>query len=210
MQKYPLDWPQGYNRYGVYRVGRPLFKTATLFEACKRLKDEVRRLQGKSTRYEVDLIISSNVPLTKNGDPRADYLRSKISDPGVAVYFKHNGQAVVLCCDKYIAVEDNIKAIAITIEDMRRIERNGVSDFIRRSFTGFKALGVGSSAARDWWQWFNFDERPAPTYKNFTSVQSSYRDQAKALHPDTTPGNGKEFAELGAAWAQAEKYFKEN
>lgn len=204
-QRYPLDWPIGTKRspLGSYKP-KPLFKSVTLTVAVDLIESEVRKLKGVNSLGETDLIISTNVPLRNDGYPRADYQRSVITDSGVAVYFKHDREDVVLCCDKWRTIEDNLKAIAVTIEDMRRIERNGVSDFIKRSFQGFKQL---SSASRPWWVIFNWPQIPNPTPGNYDVVRASYRTMARLSHPDNG-GNQTRMQEINAAWSEAEKYFK--
>jgi len=197
-QRYPLDWPQGYAR-SEYRPGRPLFKAVTLSRAVYMIEEEVRKLTGSSR----DVVISSNGPLKNDGYPRADYMRSTIIDPGVAVYFKHGDDDVVLCCDKWIKIEDNLKAIAVTIEDMRRIERNGVSDFIKRSFTGFKQLPAGPT----WWSLLLWTAEPDPTPSNWSVTQGAYRTQAATHHPDRG-GDAHKMAEINYAYEEAKKYFK--
>lgn len=205
-QRYPLDWPQGYPRI-VYRE-RPRFKTPNLGAAVQNILEQVRLLKGKYRLDEEEVTISSNVPLRNDGLPRADYMRSGVKDPGVAVYFKHNKDAVVLCCDRWQSVEQNLKAIAITIEDIRRIERNGVSDFIKRSFTGFKALPA-STNGRQWWQVLQLptNGEPIKSVSNIEFVKIQYRELAKLKHPDNPDGSGEAFVELQGAWMEAKKYF---
>src|SRR5688500_12869170 len=101
-QRYPLDWPQGYTRI-PYRShnSKPLFKSVSLTVGVALIESEIRKLLGKNKLSETDVVISSNVPLRNDGYPRADYSRSIITDPGVAVYFNYNKEPVVLCCDKF-------------------------------------------------------------------------------------------------------------
>jgi hypothetical protein len=207
-QRYPLDWPQGYPRHNTgekWRVNRPGFKSITLTQAVDLLVDEVRKLQGKAYNRDPDLNISSNIPLRNDGFPRADYLRLKIDDPGVAAYFKYSGEDVVLCCDKFQKVEDNVKAIAITIEDMRRIERNGVSDFIKRSFMGFKALPEYTTP--HFWEVLQMPFMPNPTPAMWLQIQKQYRTLAKAYHPDAG-GNAEDWHNITRAYDEATRYFK--
>jgi hypothetical protein len=44
------------------------------------------------------------------------------ADPGVAVYFTYKGNEVVLCCDTYERIWENVYAIGKTIENLRAIE----------------------------------------------------------------------------------------
>jgi hypothetical protein len=210
IQSYPLDWPQGYARY-PYQRGKARFKTPSLYAAVQSVLEQVRLLKGKHRLAEGECIISSNVPLRNDGLPRADYMRTQIKDVGVAVYFEHNKDKVVLCCDQWNTVEQNVRAIAITIEDIRRIERNGVSDFIKRSFTGFKALPAGP--LHNWWTVLGISAsgpngKPDPTHFNFDAAKACFRTLSKKYHPDSGEvPNPKLFQEVVEAWATARLYF---
>lgn len=200
-QKYPLDWPVGYPR--TDKPQRSAFKNPTLGNSVQNILEEVNRLNGWNSRYStkhVDCVISSNVPLRDDGMPRADYLRSSLykNDKGVAVYFKHNKTDIVICCDRWDTVESNMHAIYKTIEAMRSIDRWGVSDFIQRSFTGFKAL-----PSFEWWKSLEFSERP--TY--YDDVVARYRQLAKIYHPDMSTGSADKMHVINFALQEAKKYF---
>lgn len=155
-------------------------------------------------REEV-VTLSTNVPLRNDGLPRADYFRSQIHDKGVAVYFKSKGVDVVLCCDKWDTVESNLHAIYLTIEALRAVERWGVSDFLSRSFTGFKALPAGP-APKKWFTFFGWTDYPAITEDNYERAEEEYKRLAKELHPDRG-GSTEKFQELVSAWKAAQNYF---
>lgn len=199
-QRYPLDWPAGYARNALsasYR-SKPMFKTVSLTVAVDLVEGEVRKLLGKNRLGETDLVISTNVPLRNDGYPRADYLKSVLRDPGAAIYFNYNREPVVLCCDKWAKIEDNLKAIAVTIEDMRRIERNGVSDFIKRSFSGFKALPAGPV----WWSTLGLTAQPS----TYSEAMAAYKRLSMTHHPDKG-GTVDAMAALNDAIDQARKFY---
>ncbi|MGC3945321.1 MAG: hypothetical protein QM762_12545 [Chryseolinea sp.] len=201
-QSYPLDWPMDYPRYGLHR-GRPKFQKPTLTRAVDAVYEEIRKMQGKRSININDVVISSNIPLRNDGLPRADYMRSQINDVGVAVYFKHNGEPVVLCCDQWDSVECNVSAVARTVESIRAIERHGVSDFIKRSFTGFKAL---PPQGKKWYQYFHWQELPSRTPEKAESMKTIYKSMAVRLHPDRG-GDHNAMAELNHAYDEGQKYF---
>jgi hypothetical protein len=141
-------------------------------------------------------------------------MRSHISDKGVAVYFKKGDADVVLCCDKWDTVESNLHAIYLTIEALRAVDRWGVSDFLSRSFTGFKALpAAGATNKRDWWIVFFMDVRPPsvngerPFWR--AKIDADYRRLAKQYHPDKPGGDLQKFQELNAAYEEAKDYFRD-
>lgn len=136
-QAYPLQWPVGYKRTAQREYSR--FKQ-TPDNAQHFLKSELSRMGADK------IVVSSNVPIRADGMMYANAMRlqkQQDNDPGVAVYFNYKGKPVVLCCDTYTKVWENVYAIGKTIENLRAIDRYGVSDFLSRSFTGFaEAAGI--------------------------------------------------------------------
>lgn len=197
MQKYPLEWPVGYPR--TTRPSRSAFKNPTLGKTIDNILQEIKRLTG---RWKTGIVISTNIPLKNDGLPRADYMRSVISDRGAAVYFKRGEAEVVICCDKWDTVESNLHAIYKSIEALRSVERWGVSDFIERAFTGFKALH-SSPPAKPWFEVMEF-KFPSPTIEHH---KSRYRALARKLHPDSPGGSLEKFQELQAAYEEGNRYF---
>lgn len=141
--KHPLAWPQGQPRTAQrkranFHTGsgwtnkRPL----TVAEAMGRLRDEIARM---NISFRDDCVVSSNLVLNLGGEPRSGQPQPK--DPGVAVYWvTRDQQRRVMAIDIYDRVEDNIAAVARTLEYMRGIERHGGAAIQERAFTGFTAL----------------------------------------------------------------------
>lgn len=190
IEAYPLDWPLDYRRTPDAKRKKSQFKT-TLGAARDFLKDEIRRLNAK------DLIISTNIPLKTNGDLYADWSRYKISDPGVAVFFKWKEKDIVMCCDTYSSIWENIAAVGKSIEAIRAMERWGCSDFIERAFTGFKQL---PAPGENFWKILGISET-----RNVTEITTKYREKAFIHHPDRG-GNADEFAKLTRAYESALAY----
>jgi hypothetical protein len=200
-QKFPLEWPVGYPR--TTNRERSKFKNPTLDRTVKNIVAEIGRLIGdRWGRNNEFITISSNVPLRIDGYPRADYLRSNITDRGVAVYFKHDGNDVVMCCDKYDTIESNMHAIYKSIEALRSIDRWGVSDFMKRSFTGFKALPEQNDVT-PWYKVLCFKNAPS----DFKTVRDQYLQLVKLSHPDAG-GSTQKTQELNEAYQQAKNYYE--
>ncbi len=198
MEAYPLQWPIGYKRTRTRITSR--FKT-TMNAAQQSLRLEIDRMGGNS------LIISTNLPIRKDGMLYSEWMSRKIDDPGVAIYFKYNGKLISMCCDQYLTVWENIYALSKGIEALRGMERWGVSDFIERAFTGFTALpsSIITPYIKKWWIVFGFDAIP----KNMTleKLNECYRTLAKAKHPDSG-GSTEAFQELQQAFNEATDYLK--
>ena len=176
-QAYPLHWPAGWPR-ARHRKTAPFKVTPS--QAKREMMNEIARL---GTR---DVIVSTDQPLNRDGSPT---LRRTWGDPGVAVYFKRKGRAVVLACDQYEQLHDNMRAIGKTIEAMRGIERWGASEMLDRAFTGFEAL----AAPEQWWQVLGLTASATAA-----EIDRAYREKAKTAHPDAG-GSGAAMSRLNAA-----------
>ncbi len=186
MEKYPLHWPAGYKR--TQQRGHSQFKQ-TMEKAQQFLHKELERLKASA------IIVSSNIPVRNDGMFYTDWMKRKIDDPGVAVYFKHKGKDRVLCCDTYSYVWENTYAIGKTIEALRAIDRYGVADFLDRAFTGFTALP--ESIVTDYKPWYQVLQ--VPESANEFEIKVAYRQLCKIHHPDMG-GDAGEFQKLTAAY----------
>ncbi len=100
---YPLKWPDGWERTPSHRRSNySRFKT-TFEQARQRLSDELRLLGAKN------IVISTNLELRRDGQPRAEMARRKMADPGVAVYFTYRGgKQMAMARDAFENVHDNM------------------------------------------------------------------------------------------------------
>jgi hypothetical protein len=195
VEAYPLTWPTGWKRTN-YRTGSK-FKTS-FTRARDLVFDELRRMGATKP------ILSTNLTLRRDGLPLAN--QRNPSDPGVAVYFQYkpsgapyNAQpkTMVLACDSYLKIEENIYAIAKTIEALRGIERWGASDMMERAFTGFAALS--SSSERHWRVVLGIADSSTLTAQ---VIDEHFRVRAPYCHPDTG-GSHEAMTELNRARREA-------
>jgi hypothetical protein len=114
------------------------------------------------------------------------------SDKGVAVYFSHKKRPMCFACDRWDKVQDNIYAVAMTIEALRGIERWGGGKMMEEAFTGFTALPAPPSP------WELLGLKPGASS---AEIETAYRDKAKRWHPDAG-GNHEQMAKLNAARAE--------
>lgn len=192
IEAFPLSWPIGYKRTKT-RKSSPFKQTpenAQIF-----LNNELIRLGVQS------LIISSNVPVRKDGYLYTDMATSKIDDPGVAIYFKYKEQDVSMCCDTYERPWENVYALGKGIEALRGMERWGVSEFMERAFTGFKALPEQTNGATvTWWKILDL-----PEDANSDMIKSAYRKLSLIYHPDMPTANAEKFIQITKAYEEALK-----
>lgn len=178
ISRYPLAWPAGWPRK-QYRKS-DTFKI-TFDKAVSDLADAIERLGGKypvlSTNLEIRLdgFFKRNVP-----EPR---------DPGVAVYFEAKSKQRVFACDTFSNVRANVRAIGLTIEALRSIERYGASDMLERALSAFDAL----PALLDPWQVLG-----VPRDADLGTIRAAFNRLAAMHHPDHGGSNAK-MAELNRA-----------
>ena len=184
-RRYPLHWPEGWPRTAAHRRKPAPFKVTPA-----QARDEMlRELQLLGAR---DIHISSDQRLNRDGSLSAQ--RYQLIDPGVAVYFTRKGTDVVLACDQYTDLHDNIRAIGKTVEALRGIERWGASDMLDRAFTGFTAL----AAPEQWWQVLGVD--PCAT---MDEIDVAWRLLMQTAHPDRKGGSNEAAARLNRARDEA-------
>jgi hypothetical protein len=200
---YPLAWPTGRPRAKSRVEGRfattlrntpggykkPL--TLTHAEARARLAQQLDLLRARSP------ILSSNVELRIDGNPRLGLLEPR--DPGVAVYFTLDTKPIVLACDRYTNVAQNIAAIAAHIDATRRIERYGVGT-MAQIFTGFLALPA-PMVVDDW-------RAALGKPRTLGEAEASYRERMRQAHPDAG-GSVADAATLNAAIKRAREVLRD-
>ncbi len=202
--KYPLDWPDGYPRTKWPKKSK--FGHKTFGFVRDRIFSELKMMLTSQERSTI--VLSTNIPLKLDGLPYASY-RSP-DDKGVAVYFQYKGESVVLCCDAWDKIEHNLHSISETLNSIRAIERWGVSDFLKRSFTGFQALPpMTETKKREWWSVLGYQQKPGNATWDWEGIQAQYKTMAKKLHPDVG-GSTVDFQELTEAFAEARSYYRSN
>lgn len=186
IESYPLQWPAGYPRT-ARPSDRYKFYPGGLSSEISMLKDELKRMKAKG------LVVSTNIPVNADGNPYARY--SKPVDVGVAVYFSVDNKALALCCDAWDSVEANLRALTMSVDAMRGLDRWRVSEIMNRAFMGFKALPE-KAASFPWWDVLGLS-------RNCTrkEIQVAYKKKIKTYHPDNG-GDPVRWLELQEAYQQ--------
>jgi len=177
VRAYPLQWPKSWPKTDAKKREPGQQFKQSLAAALNGLRLEVQRLGGK------DLVLSSNYSLG-NEHPK---------EPGVVAYFDYDGKPVAIPCDRWARVEANVRAIALTIEAMRGMERWGAKHMITAMFSGFTALP--SRTGPSCWDVLGIKSEPMPTEQ---VVMAAYRTKAQTAHPDKG-GSQEAFVELNNA-----------
>lgn len=205
----PLCWPnwfprtpassRTYGRFGQKRASGYGVQDITLAQARSRVIESIGKFTkpGRGWRADPDdVIISTDLATRRDGLPRSG--QRKPDDPGVAVYFELDGEHRCIPCDSYTRIEDNLAAVAATIEALRTIERHG-SQMFRAAFTGFTGLPspdqVQGRTWRDVISYYGSDMKEA---------KRAYRMASSKAHPDNG-GSTDAFYEVQVAWDQAKQ-----
>jgi hypothetical protein len=200
IEAYPLYWPEGRKKTAAYSRESARFDT-TFARARDNVVREVELLCGKYSHMqkEAGLIVSTNIALRRDGLPLANQRQPE--DTGVAVYFNYKKTQVCFACDRWKKIEDNMQAIAKTIEALRGIARWGTGDMMEAAFKGFVALPA-PDVKRTWREVMGF---VAGEPVDAETLRIRYRKLASNRHPDKDGGTHDAMVELNAAYEQAEK-----
>lgn len=186
---FPLAWPAGRPRTPRHAVQRSAFGKHSLAEA----RDELLRQIGLLRVSGV--VLSTNIPLRRDGLPRADWRQP--ADTGVAVYFRLKGRAMAMASDRWHSVEHNLWALAKTIEAQRGVTRWGAVE-VEQAFAGYAALPApGNLPAESCWTTLGI-----PAGSSLDAIESAFRERAKSAHPDRG-GTSEEMQRLNHARFQA-------
>jgi hypothetical protein len=202
---YPLQWPAGRTRTkpddrrassfgGKWYDGK---KVVSPYETAKQLFAELKRLGASH------VVITSLLPTRHDGLPYSD---GRCDDPGIAVWFVHRGHERVFACDRWRTPGENIRAITLSVEAMRGLERWGMADVVEQAFAGFAALPPGPPAKRSWREVLGVIDKPHGLMNDeyLAMVKHRHRKLIADAHPDVG-GDTARAAELNAALDEAEK-----
>lgn len=190
-EPYPLGYPASKQRTPANQRERAVFKV-TFAKARDELLRELELLGA------VKVVISTNVPLRKDGLPYAN--SREPDDPGVAVYFNLNRKSFVFACDAWDRVKDNLRDIGLTIAEKRSLLQNRKTVTTAKEFGGYEALPPSNGQGPNtWWGVLGVAQTA-----NWTEVKAAYRRAAKTAHPDVG-GDRAIWDRIQAAYEQAEK-----
>ena len=180
----------------AYRQKRAPFRAAYA-KTLDLLETELAHLNAKEILIQAYL---RREDIRNDGWPRS---AARPTKPGVVLTFevKPAGQVqrVIMSfpCDRFDGWEDNLRAIALSLQALRMVDRYGVTRN-NEQYRGFTALPpAGNSRATA----ISFLSRitgwQEPQIKG--DLQGAYRLAARACHPDTG-GNNELFHQLQQHW----------
>jgi len=201
--RWPLDWPTDWPRT-TRRENTARYSLS--FDASRERLVRHLKMLGAT-----EFVLSTNVPLRKDGFPRTT---TEPRDPGVAVYWVEayaqpaNGKpstrayrSKVIACDHWTRVRDNLRACGMAIEALRALQRSGATQVIDRVFTGFAALPANASKS-NWRTVLGFD--PEIEIVSPEILKAAYFAASLAAHPDRG-GSHEEQSRVNQAHVDARR-----
>lgn len=190
---FPLQWPTGRARTPEHKV-----KWGNL---NKMPSGRIRSLLVKELQLmgSDGFVISSNVEIRRDGLPYSG--QKAPADAGVVLYFRRKGVDIAISCDAWATVDANLRAIGLTIEAIRGMERWGTEEMVDRAFVGFKALPektiVTPHQSKLWYEVLEVAPTASPAI-----IKAAYRQQLLMHHPDQG-GEVAAFNEVQKAYKEA-------
>ncbi len=204
----PLCWPNNVPRTPPHNRTHPKFDERSYQSASTFVIHEINRLNKRYyDSYDESVIISTNLKHRQDGMPVQG--QSMPSDQGAAVYFtlrfirngKWYSRQVVLTCDKWIRLGDNLTAIAKDIEAQRARERWGCTS-VEQAFAGYVAIPE-KCGGKSWWETLG-----VPSNATKGQIETAYRAKAKIFHPDIPGGSHAAWIPFQEAYDQAMTQFR--
>lgn len=195
-----MDWPAGLKARPLGAWTWPVTArrrvspfTASLSSTAAALRVELRHLQARDTVLRLD-VPESGIRL--DGAP---YARATPGIPAIVLQFDTPTGPLAFPCDRFTTWQDNLRAVTLSLEALRRVDRYGVTMHAEQ-YAGFRAIEAPRSAAA-----FG-SSREAVDYLASAAGVSSLgltvreleRRAMRATHPDTG-GDPEQFARVRAA-----------
>lgn len=178
------EWP------GELTTRREVSKfDSTLSSTMATLRRELFQLDAKNTRLQV-AIPASHFRL--DGYPRAT---AKAEHPGIILTMDTNVGALSYPCDTFTTWEDNLRAIALALEALRKVDRYGVTKRGQQyrgflAIEGATAMPAGFATAHDAWAYVMRVATGAGTVIRIENadrgaITLALRTAKRKAHPDT-------------------------
>jgi hypothetical protein len=197
IEAFPLHWPQG---YPVTEKRLESNFKSTLATARDGILNEIKLLSGPDQAKKA--IISTNMTVNKEGLLTGSGVMA-YPNPGAAVYFTYQGEDKVIACDAWKYLHDNLRAVQLTIQAMRGLDRWKCTQILSRAMSDMKALPMqaGPDTGITWWQILQVQPSASKD-----EIKEAYKRLAQYYHPDK-PGTGNEamFKVINEAYQKAIK-----
>lgn len=142
--QYPLKWPTGWAETPEAKRKDSGRFAVTFDRAMEDLRADLAALGCKS------IVLSSYLPLGKRGEALGGSSRTRMPEPGVAIYFFRGEREYVLARDAFDTPLANLRSIGLALQGLRQVERHGGAHLAERAFGGFAALPPPPPPEKPW------------------------------------------------------------
>lgn len=172
-------WPGEYTRI---RIVAPF--TAKYLQTLDLLERELSQLRAK------EIVLQAHIGwdgIRNDGWPKAN---ASFSNPGVVLTFVSRQGPLSFPCDRFRHWESNLRAIALALEALRKVDRYGVTRNAEQ-YAGWRKLGTPTGSmskdeAAEYIAALAGDKSLAPSLRRQKIIRDdAYRKAARACHPDT-------------------------
>lgn len=182
--------------------------TAKYAQTLDLLEYELAKLHAKEITIQA---FFTHAQLRNDGWP---FSKAEPSGPGLILSFRTKDGALSFPCDRYTNFDDNLRAIALSLQALRAVDRYGVT---RRAeqYSGWKRIEAAPLAGfankedaaafiADQGGYKGLDGIPMIVLNVRGARTDFYRQAARRLHPDSPTGNQELFVKLQQALAMLE------
>jgi hypothetical protein len=155
---------------------------------------ELRQLKARDIVLELDFLEGQ---IRIDGRPRAT---ARAASPATRLAFDSIHGPLTYATDVFWTWQDNVRAIALGLEALRKVDRYGV---VRRGeqYAGFKQLGAGATALpaasgmdkdEAWSTLGTFQPRPIREFRQTATadqLRATLKEARRRTHPDTATGS---------------------
>jgi hypothetical protein len=178
-------WPNNVPATPYHKRKRSPFRSIWS-KTLRDLDRELIAVKAWNTVIEIDAPASE---IRRDGMPRAD---ARTRGPGVIIsyelHYKNSNRVdrFVFPCDTYNDWQDNVRAIARTLEALRAVDRYGVTRD-GQQFSSFKAIPAQTSATKSVeWAASVLRQHAGVVFdiEDFNQCRAAYRAARSKAHPD--------------------------
>lgn len=154
------------------------------------LERELNSLRAKDISVEGFFMLKD---IRNDGWPKSS---ARPSQPGIVLSFNASQGRMVMPCDSYVDWEANLRAIALTLEHLRAVERYGVTTDKKEQYTGWLRLPAASAVdeatecARKLVALACVSHAPSIILTDKSLFERVAAEALRRNHPDTTSNGG--------------------